>query len=227
MLVKLKLSLVSLITFWVLVLGVVVLFTLWTANLILMTNDYFSSLDGYVSLPKPITPNEVDQSESAYVADAEDRDHRKMSVAIYLLSDKYKWKLGSYEKLNDAYEKIPISNEMIKLIRSAEEVICAGASSQEFVGALASNEGRRIEENRAAERARTIARWIDELGTGVSVRKWNIGQWMNRSFEVDTSAQRRVIIILVLKKTYGINLDEALRNALEREMSRIKRTRLF
>lgn len=173
----------------------------------------------FVPSEKPVPPPEV--AEPAFIPDAEDSKHKKASIAIYLLSDEYSWKIGNYEKLNDKYDKPPFSPQMVRLLNIANEVICVGASSEEIVKGLTEGEGRKKEEERAANRAQSIALWISEKlekrDKPIIVRKWNIGHWLNRSNGEDTSKQRRVIIILVLNESNEINMDEALRNALERE----------
>lgn len=192
------------------------------AKLVQITKEAINKVapvEDFVPSEEPTAPPEVD--EPAFIPDAEDTDHKKASIAIYLLSGEYSWKIGNYEKLNDKYDKLPFSAEMVHLLNKANEVICVGASSEEIIQGLTEDEGRRKEEERAAKRAKSIARWVDEKiekrNPPILVRKWNIGHWFNRLSGEDTSKQRRVIIILVFNKSREIKMDEALRNALERE----------
>jgi hypothetical protein len=104
--------------------------------------------------------------------------------------------------------------------RSAE-VICIGASSEEIEEGLSREDGRSREEWRAGQRAEAIARWVRAaLSRPVNVRKLNIGHRdpaAEQGAVVDTSDQRRVIIVLVLKMEDGVDLDQALLNALRQE----------
>lgn len=171
--------------------------------------------------------------------------------SIWTLTDNHSWEFGydgtsedNYPpRLNKDNETLPISIEQIKSLNLAEEIICIGASSQEFKAAISDREKARIiEENRASRRANSIALWIrPKLESPVNddayiirflkylwgtplppqkiVKKLNIGQWekpqQNRT-SVETAYQRRVVIILVLRNEKGEYVspdDVALRNA--------------
>jgi hypothetical protein len=219
---RMKLSWLVLIPAWIAVVFLLVGLGAFTFKLIQVTKEAFKkveSVEAFVPSEPPVPPPEVDVP--TFVPDAEDSRHNKASLAIYLLSDEYKWKIGYDQKLNDKYDKLPFSGQMVDLLNKTREVICVGASSEEIIKGLTEDEGRKKEEERAARRAKSVAIWITEKlerqDPSILVRKWNIGHWMNRSNGSDTSTQRRVIIILVLNKSSEINMDEALRNALERE----------
>jgi hypothetical protein len=81
--------------------------------------------------------------------------------------------------------------------------------------------GRSQEEWRAARRADRIAVWVRQaLSHPVPVRKLNIGHHMPTKGGRNTSDQRRVVVILVLEKDQGVNLDESLRTAMADEAER-------
>ena len=90
-----------------------------------------------------------------------------------------------------------------------------------FMGALRGlplETGRKREEARAAKRADRIAMWVRQaLSRPVPVRKLNVGHHMPTDNTNDTSEQRRVVIILVLERENGTNVDEALRSAMALE----------
>ena len=104
------------------------------------------------------------------------------------------------------------------LIR-AKEIIAVGASSEEIVPGLNAEAGRKREEARAARRAERIATWVrGALTTPIPIRKLNVGHHMptTKGWK-ETSDQRRVVIILVLEREPGTNVDEALRAAMALE----------
>ena len=65
---------------------------------------------------------------------------------------------------------------MKRVLNSAVEIICVGASSEEVPAGVGFRQGRAQEEWRAGRRADRIASWVREaLSTPVPVRKLNIG----------------------------------------------------
>ena len=196
-------------------------------TLINSVNTNVSNTNGNVSIinnvnyyppPEPRKPPEAD---GRYVREAVDKNRKRASFVIYLFSDEYRWQIGRSDALENGATKISFTPQMQENLNKAEEVICIGASSEQIEEGLTPEQGRIKEENRAAERAETIAEWIRPvLRNHVLVKKLNIGHhaaYQSSSGDDKTSDQRRVIIVLVLKKEDGVNVDEALKNAFERE----------
>jgi hypothetical protein len=129
--------------------------------------------------------------------------------------------LGSTSELEPPHATLTFSEEMRRSINEAREVICVGASSEDIRSGASEEEGRQEEEQRAMRRAETIALWVQRVRSEprVRIRKLNLGhhERAHRAYSGDTSDQRRVIIILVLEEEEGVNMDEALRDALEQE----------
>ncbi|HMD35449.1 MAG TPA: hypothetical protein VKH42_10795, partial [Vicinamibacterales bacterium] len=74
---------------------------------------------------------------------------------------------------------------------------------------------------RAARRAEQIAVWVRKAITKpIPIRKLNVGYHQPKPGTGNTSDQRRVVIILVLERDDQANLDQALRQAMERESER-------
>jgi hypothetical protein len=110
---------------------------------------------------------------------------------------------------------------MKKVLDTAQEIICVGASSEEVPSGVSFMKGREQEEWRAARRADRIAVWVRQaLSRPVPVRKLNIGHHAPTKRGRNTSDQRRVVVILVLEKDQDINLDESLRAAMADEAER-------
>jgi hypothetical protein len=179
-------------------------------------------LGGYVAPPQPQKPPEVLMAN--YIPYAQDREGKKASFLIHLLTDEYRWKLSRWDLLEDLQSEINFSSSMRKLMNSAIEIVCIGASSEEIEDGLSYNHGRQKEEWRAGRRAESISKWVRAvLQNPVNVRKLNIGhrdQTLETNGISDTSDQRRIIIVLVLKAEDGVNMDQALRDAFQQERNK-------
>ena len=152
---------------------------------------------------------------------AKDNSGKKATFVIHLLTDDYKWMISRWDVLENQQRDINFSSSMSRLLNRAAEVICIGASSEDMEKGLSQDDGRRREEWRAGQRAELIAKWVRAaLNKPVNVRKLNIGHRdpaQEYGQTLDTSDQRRVIIVLVLKRKEGIDLGQALRNAFRQE----------
>jgi hypothetical protein len=173
-------------------------------------------------LPTPAVadPKETERDD---VVTGNDIAGKGATFLISLLSDEYRWVIGSISELEPPHTRLEFSDEMKENINNAREVICVGASSEDIRPGATEEEGRREEEQRAERRAETIAIWVRQAKKEgkVRVRKLNVGHHMREGGRgtggVETSHQRRVIIILVLEEDEGVNMDQALRDALEKE----------
>lgn len=167
----------------------------------------------------PPTPPEV--VEDVTVTDAHDVSGREASFRILLFSDEFRWRLNSYEAIEDGSPYPAFTDEMKRVLNSAKEVICVGASSEEIPAGVTFDRGRKQEEWRAARRADRIALWVRRaLSRPIPVRKLNVGHHVPTRTPGDTSDQRRVVIILVLDRERGTDIDQALRAAMSGETAR-------
>jgi hypothetical protein len=168
----------------------------------------------------PPTPPEV--KRDLVVRDASDMFGRRASFRILLFTDEFRWRLSSADTLENGSSRPLFTPEMKAVLNDAEEIICVGASSEEIPSGYSLNSGRAFEERRAARRADQIATWVrSALSKPLPVRKLNAGHHLPTDGKVvDTSEQRRVVIILVLDHDNGTNIDEALRTAMQRESDR-------
>ena len=121
----------------------------------------------------------------------------------------------------DALEQLAqpsFTPEMKKVLNRAKEIIAVGASSEEIVPGLTGEAGRKREAAPAARRAERIAMWVRQaLESPITVRKLNVGHHLPTKGFKETSDQRRVIIILVIEREDGTNVDQALRQAMALE----------
>jgi hypothetical protein len=167
----------------------------------------------------PPTPPEV--THDLTVNNAADQQGRRASFRILLFTDEFRWRLNSFDEIEHRASQPHFTDEMKAVLNSAEEIICVGASSEEIPTGVSFDRGRVQEERRAARRAEKIAVWVREvLGRPIPVRKLNVGHHNPTHDKSDTSDQRRVVIILVLKHDDGANIDQSLRSAMAGESLR-------
>lgn len=167
----------------------------------------------------PPTPPEV--THDLVVSNAADHQGRRASFRILLFSDEFRWRLNSFDEIENPLSQPNFTPEMKAVLNSAEEIICVGASSEEIPSGVSFPLGRAQEERRAARRAEKIAIWVREvLERPIPVRKLNVGHHTPTKQAADTSDQRRVVIILVLKHEDGANIDQSLRAAMAGESLR-------
>lgn len=174
----------------------------------------FDEVDRLTRLRAP-TPPEV--TTDVIVRNAKDDEGNRASFRILLFTDEFRWKMSSYEEL-ESFDEPAFTPEMKSVLARAREVIVVGASSEEMVPGLAHQAARKREEARAARRASRIALWVRQaLSKPIPIRKLNVGHHTSTRGADDTSDQRRVVIILVLERENGTNVDEALRAAMSNE----------
>jgi hypothetical protein len=167
----------------------------------------------------PPTPPEV--THDLTVKGAPDRLGRRASFRILLFSDEFRWRLNSYDAIESGSDFPRFTDEMKTVLNSAKEIICVGASSEEIPVGVSFDQGRAHEEWRAARRAERIAVWVrSALSRPVPVRKLNVGHHTPTRAARDTADQRRVVIILVLERDEGANIDQSLRAAMAGEAER-------
>jgi hypothetical protein len=166
-----------------------------------------------ISTPKP--PEVVND---VIVRNVKDQQGRRASFRVLLFTDEFRWRMSSYESLESSLEAPAFTPQMKAVLDRAREIIVVGASSEEIVPGLSLESGRRREEVRAGKRAQRIAMWVrPALSKPIPIRKLNVGHHLPTEKGLNTSDQRRVVIILVLEREDGTNVDEALRSAMALE----------
>jgi hypothetical protein len=166
----------------------------------------------------PPAPQEV--AQDVVLRNAGDGKGRRASFRIMLLTDDFRWRLSSTSAV-ERTAGIEFSPEMKAALNDAKEIICVGASSEELPNGVSGDRGRVEEERRAARRAEQIAKWVKSaIGRDIPVRKLNVGYHAPTGELIDTSDQRRVVIILVLEREDNANIDQALRAAMTAEAAR-------
>ena len=181
----------------------------------------YATADELARLTRVVTPTPPEVARDLIVRNVEDEKGRSASFRILLFTDEFRWRLSSFESLEQSRPEPEFTPEMKAVLDTAEEIICVGASSEEVPRRLSFAQGRALEEARAGRRAEQIAFWVRKaLSRPIPIRKLNVGHHAPTKATRDTSDQRRVVIILVLEHEEGANLDQALRAAMARESIR-------
>lgn len=167
-----------------------------------------------------VLPMPPELAQDFTVRNATDDEGRRASFRILLFSDEFRWRMNSSDAVAHGLARPQFTDEMKAVLNSASEIICVGASSEEIPAGTSFAAGRKLEERRAALRAEKSAVWVRQvLRNPIPVRKLNVGHHSPTDGE-DTSAQRRLVIILVLDQDEGADLDQALRAAMAGESVR-------
>ena len=167
----------------------------------------------------PRTPPEI--AHDVVMRNAPDNSGRSATFRLLLFTDEFRWRMSSTASLENGVMEPDFTEQMRAVLNSALEIICVGASSQELPPDVPHEQGVASEERRAARRAEQIAVWVRKAITKpIPIRKLNVGYHQPKPGTGNTSDQRRVVIILVLERDDQANLDQALRQAMERESER-------
>jgi hypothetical protein len=167
-----------------------------------------------------VTPTPPEVFRDITVRNVKDDEGRRASFRILLFTDEFRWRINSYDSLEQGGKRPQFTTEMKAVLNSASEIIAVGASSEEVPPGTSFPQGRAQEERRAARRAERIAVWVREaLNRPIPVRKLNVGHHAPTGSD-DTSDQRRMVIILVLDQDDNTNIDQSLKSAMAGESVR-------
>lgn len=118
-----------------------------------------------------VTPTPPEVIRDVVVRNVKDDEGRRASFRILLFSDEFRWRINSYDSLEQDGKRPQFTTEMKAVLNSASEIICVGASSEEIPPGTSFVQGRVQEERRAARRAERIAVWVREaLNRPIPVR---------------------------------------------------------
>lgn len=174
-----------------------------------------------IAIQKPERKGKVDYFPYTKGADSQGRT-AEFSVAV--LSVEYKWYFGSTYQIQynnqiitlDALRNNLEQEGIRRIMENPTEIVSVGTASCE--GNLPD------EERRASQRSQQIQLVVKKIFNNVrsveGYRLLNLGQFRRSGCQANqdlTSYQRSVIIIGVKNKTPGVNVDEALRDRLEKK----------
>lgn len=147
-----------------------------------------------------------------------DKQNRRGLFDVVVLKKQFLWVRSSYDQLERDGVVIPLASvsdtildrDMRSTLESATDIIAVGTASQE--GSM------RTEIRRANRRARETAKLIKSaLNNKVPIWVLNLGQYRDPCEDceaVETNWQRPFIVIATVKKDEGLNLKEAVRDAM-------------
>jgi hypothetical protein len=158
--------------------------------------------------PPPVSVVSV---ETQIAAEGFDSHRRALPFTVYVLTHQLSWKLESATDLEGGQRLI--SPELTTAINRARDVFCVGTAS--FEGA------QRPEEARAAQRADRLAQWVRAIIRNPDQTRLftlNAGQYRGPS-ELDSTYQRKAILIVTGPHEEEVDLSEGLTSGLEQQQA--------
>ena len=152
---------------WALSFAALTLFSTWLA---------YATWTEVSRLTRVLAPTPPEVTRDLIVRNAADTFGRHASFRILLFTDEFRWRLNSFDTLENGLAAPVFTAEMKAALGDAEEVVCVGTSSEEIPAGVSFEAGRSLEERRAGRRAEQIATWVRAaLSKPIPVRKLNVG----------------------------------------------------
>lgn len=173
--------------------------------------------------PQPKTDNSnVPPINSIYQV-GYDKSHKKLSLYIDILDQQGTWTKDGIITAEYVYNKTKINLEIyfknqnyLDKINNAQNIICLGNSSYEEDLKIPAKFRKKQEEDRASIRAKHLQGIIRKLAKStVMVHTANLGQYKIAD-PLSSNSQRSIIIIRVMQKEDGVNMNQALYDALNK-----------
>ena len=167
-----------------------------------------------------VTPTPPEVLRDITVRNVKDDEGRRATFRILLFSDEFRWRINSFDSLEQGGKRPQFTTEMKAVLNSASEIIAVVRAPKNCRRARRSRKAapRKSAGPRAAPRQ--IAVWVREaFNRPIPVRKLNVGHHAPTGSD-DTSDQRRMVIILVLDQDEDANIDQSLRSAMAGESVR-------
>lgn len=163
---------------------------------------------------------EKQKVENAYFfrIDGKDSQGQPAAFDFIMLTNEFTWVKGSTSQLISGDKVIPEAEAAHRVLSQQVRDSLASASDLIAVG-LASQEGERTqEEARALDRAKTVSRWMSKVSKPeMALWTLTLGQYdkaCKEQEDSDSSFERPVIFAGVRSKADGVNLQEALGDAI-------------
>ena len=169
----------------------------------------FTHLPGPAPVKTNPPPEPVVTVETQITSEGYDSHHRSLPFTVYILSHQLSWKLQSATDLEG--EQSLLGPELASAINRARDVFCVGTASFEGV--------TRTEEARAAQRAVQLAQWVSTAIRNpgqTHLFTLNAGQYRGPP-ELDSTYQRKAILIVTGPHDDEVDLSEGLTAGLERQ----------
>jgi photosynthetic reaction center cytochrome c subunit len=170
--------------------------------------------------PAPVIAEkkEVD-SASVFRIDGKDSGGKRAAFDYVILTDDYTWVIGSAVQVVSKGQQVPQDQTAQRVITPQLRTDLERATDVIAVG-VASYEGQKAEEEtRADNRGNTIVSWLDRVvNPATPIWKLNLGQYDKNACrsqeQAGSSFQRPLMFASVRAKDDGVNLQEALADAI-------------
>lgn len=169
-----------------------------------------------------LKPNPVAAQWDSTPVSVKFEDGKKFEVELRVLSEAYRWKLGSTTlielgdqtklTLDDLFTSFDIDPAFLRL-----GLIAIGAASREVSSESQTyQEGEAKEEARSEARAAVIGQALARRFPGTPVYQFSLGRYQGQgaSTPVASSSERKVIVMVITYMDEGIDLTEGVRRAL-------------
>jgi len=139
----------------------------------------------------------------------------KAEIETVVLSNDFSWVFKSHTDVQRNGEPANIQQHLMspgisEEIKKYSDVIAVGAASSEGAETNPTEES-----NRASYRADQLQLWIKEyVSTSIPVYRLSLGYYKDSTPAIDTSEQRKIVIIGVVRKDESIDLADALKRTL-------------
>ncbi len=165
-----------------------------------------------------VNAERLSPSTQAYVLEGTDSQGRRADFDLIVANKDFTWERGSTERLTREgalmsrgdIDKVLLDELVRARLKQAKQLIAVGTASQEG--------DPQAEVFRAAKRAEKIAEWIVPLAEKETpIWTLNLGQYKEPCETCDTAAtnwQRPFLLIAVRRAAWGVDLGEALNDAL-------------
>jgi hypothetical protein len=193
----------------------------WWWGLLVLLLTLIAGANVGVYLFKPVKREVAKQRvEHAFFFPVEGADAkgRRAAFDFIILTKDFTWVKGSTFEVESKGRVVPeaqvipavFTPQIRKSLTQSPGLIAVGLASQEG--------GKAAEEQRASRRSRTVASWMLHLaGPHTHVWRLNLGQYKSEcsgQVDRDTSFQRPLILIGVLRAQEGVDLAQALADAI-------------
>lgn len=186
--------------------------------------DEFNQEHIYTKIKQTIgrIPRNIDKT-NIKISRIEGVDKDGYEAKFDIISQQFEWPFGNYKRINpgpkgEDLTKYLLTPEIQIKLKESFDIICVGTASCE-------NVNKKWEEDRAERRSIQLCKWVQDAFTPQNINQQlytlNIGlnldktSWRSNNTSL-TSYQRWALIIGVVEKHESINLNEAIRNALEK-----------
>ncbi len=157
----------------------------------------------------------IENWERSQPREIQDSRGYRAEIETVVLSNDFSWEFGSHTSIQRKGEEADIKLHLMSPGVSSEiakyaEVVAVGAASMEGADVNPAEEA-----SRASRRADQLQLWIKEyVGTSNPLYRLSLGYFKGATKSPDSSEQRKVVVIGIVRMDKRIDLSDALRTSL-------------